>query len=113
MIFGGQTVTFVSYADSGVANALGTYTQAETTTDVKNCRHRPLAFKETAQYDVDVATEMWKTTAPPEDAVLAARANDVIRVDGVTYQIIGGPRHHRDMDGSPYKVTIISKLQSG
>jgi hypothetical protein len=112
VIFGGQTVTFVSYAD-GTANALGTYSQVETTTDVKNCRHRPLAFKETAEYDIDVATEMWKTTAPPAAAVLAAQADDVIRVDGVEYQIIGGPRHHRDMAGKPFKVTLISKIHVG
>lgn len=113
MIFGGQTVTFVSFQDSGSAGALGTYTQTETAVDVSNCRHRPMTFKETAQYDVDIATEVWKTTAPPVDAVMNAKADGVIRVDGVNYSIIGGPRCFTDMSGRPYKVTIISQKASG
>jgi len=109
VIFGGQTVTFVSFEDSGVPDALGRYAQVETTVDVAGCRHRPLTFKETAEYALDTATEFWRTTAPPEAAVLAAKPDGVVRVDGVTYQIIGGPRHHVDLDGSPFKVTLISK----
>lgn len=113
MIFGGQTVTFVSFVDSGSPGALGTYVQAETSVDVTNCRHRPMTFKETAEYDIDVATEMWKTTAPPVAAVVNAKADGVIRVDGVTYRIVGGPRCFTDMSGRPYKVTIISQKVSG
>ncbi len=113
MIFGGQTVTFVSYAETGSRGALGTYAQAETATDVVGCRHRPMAFQETSEYDVDVATELWRTTAPPEPAVLAAPADGVLRVDGVTYRIIGGPRCHADLDGTPFKVTIVSQRTTG
>lgn len=120
MSFGGQTVTFVSFADSGSPGSLGTYTQVETTTSVTGCRHRPLTFEETAEFDVDIATELWRTTIPVGEysptlraTVLAAKANDDIRVDGVSYKIIGGVRHHVDMDGNPFKATIISKKQSG
>jgi hypothetical protein len=120
MSFGGQTITFVSFTDSGTPGALGTYTQVETTTSVTGCRHRPLAFEETAEYDVDIATELWRTTIPvgeysPElrAVVLAVKANDEIRVDGVSYKIIGGIRHHVDMAGNPFKATIISQRQTG
>lgn len=111
--FGAQTVTFVTFTEAGSPGALGTYAMTETKAAVKNCRHRPLTFKETAETDTDIATEMWKTTAPPEAAVLAAEASGVIEVDGERYQIIGGIRHHVDMDGAPFKVTIISQKQIG
>ncbi|APE14143.1 hypothetical protein BOH72_01775 [Mycobacterium sp. WY10] len=112
-IFGGQTVTFVAYEDTGTPGALGTYTQAETTTEVTGCRHRPLPFSETPEGDIDVATQMWKTTAPPDPAVLDAKPNGVLRVDGVEYQIIGGPGVFPDPAGQPIKVTLISKRMSG
>lgn len=113
MSFGGQTVTFVTVTDTGVAGRLGTKGQSESATAVSGCRHRPLTFEETAEYDTNVTTEMWKTTAPPDPAVLAAKSNDLIRVNGVTYQLIGGPRPHPDMDGRPFKVTLVSKLGRG
>lgn len=110
---GNQVVTFVSYEDSGSAGALGTYTPSETTVDVPGCHHRPMAFRETAEFDVDIATQVWKTTAPPKPAVLAAQAEGEIRVNGVAYKIIGGPRCHVDRVGRPFKVTIISQQLSG
>lgn len=113
MAFGGQTVTFVSFAEAGSPGALGTYQMVETRVDVTGCRHRPLTFQETAETDTDIATEMWKTTAPPEAAVVAAEATGVIEVDGETFHIIGGPRMHVDMDGTPFKVTIVSQKQTG
>ncbi len=120
MSFGGQTITFVSYTDSGTAGALGTYQQTETLTAATGCRHRPLTFAETAEYDVDISTELWKSTIPVGEysvtlrsAILAAKANDEIRVDGIKYKIIGGVKHHVDMDGQPYKATVISKRHEG
>lgn len=113
MIFGGQTVTFVSYKDTGSPGALGTYVQAETAVDVPGCRHRPLPFSETPEGDTDIATEQWQTTAPPVPAVLAAKANGVLRGDGVEYRIIGGPRVFTDRYGQPYKVTVFSRRMSG
>lgn len=110
--FGGQTITFVAYSDTGSLGALGTYAQAETLTAVTGCRHRPLSASETAEYDIDVATVVWKSTCPPDAAVLAAKSDDEIRVDGVGYKIIAGPRHHVDMGGSPFKVTILSQRKT-
>lgn len=118
--FGIDTVTFVSFVESGTPGALGTYAVTEQTVDAPNCRHRPLTFKETAELDTDIATELWKTTVPIGSysetlraAVMAARNTGVIRVDGVDYQIIGGVRPHDDMDIGPFKMTILSQRQIG
>lgn len=111
-MFGNHTVLFVSFSD-GARGALGTYTQVETVETVHGCRHRPLTFKETAEYDVDVATEVWKTTAPPLPAVLNAKADGELRVNGIAYRVIGGPRPHADANGRPFKVTLISERKAG
>lgn len=113
MNFGGQTVTFVSYTPTGVTSALGTRQKAETLTEVPGCHHRPLTFTETPEHETNVSTETWKTTAPPTPVVLAAKAGDVIRVNGVTFHIIGGPQPHTDLSGHPFKVTLTSRRQTG
>lgn len=112
MTFGAQIITFVAYSNAGSPGALGTYQQAETLTPVTGCRHRPLSASETAEYDVDVSTMVWKSTCPPDVAVLAAKSDDEIRVDGVGYKILAGPRHHVDMAGLPFKVTILSQRKT-
>jgi len=106
-------VTFVSYEDSGMRGPLGTFAQTETAVVVPGCRHRPLTMSETAEYDVDVSTAAWKTTAPPAAAVLAAKADGELRVDGQAYKIVGGPMCHVDERGRPYKVTILSQQLRG
>ena len=120
MPFGGQTITFVSRTASGTPDELGMQTLTEDEVDVPGCRHRPLTFAETAEAQIDVATQPWRSTIPVgeysadlRDAVLAIRPGDQIRVDDVTYQIVGGIRHHVDMDGSPFKATLISQRQVG
>lgn len=120
MPYGGQTITFMFFEESGLADELGHYGLDVTSVDAPGCRHRPLTFTETAEYQLDIATEAWRSTIPvgeySEDlrsAVLSAKADGVIRVDDVDYQIIGGIRHHVDMDGSPFKATIISQKQIG
>lgn len=112
-------MVLVSRTDTGVAGELGTYAQAETTTEAPGCHHRPLTFAETAELQFDIATEMWRTTIPIgeyseglRDAVLAHGPGDVIRVDGQQYQIIGGIRPHKDFT-DPFKATIISKKHIG
>jgi len=120
MSFGLDTVTFVSFVESGTPGALGTYAVTEQTVDAPGCHHRPLTFKETAELDTDVATELWKTTIPIGEydatlraAVTAATNTGVIRVGGVDYQIIGGVRPHDDLDIGPFKMTILSQRQVG
>jgi hypothetical protein len=90
-----------------------------TITEAAGCRHRPLTFQEKADLNFNVATEMWKTTLPlyEYDAELQAKvtgleANDVIRVDGIEYQVNGGVRPHKDFT-APFKATIISTKQVG
>lgn len=118
MSFGSQAITFVAFSDTGTPGALGTYPQAESLTVAPGCRHRTLSAKETAEYDIDVATVVWKSTIPVGEyndtlraAVLGAKANDEIRVDGDKFKIIGGPQDHQDFS-NPFKVTILSQRQS-
>lgn len=119
MPFGNVVVTIVDKTDGPTKGALGTYPQVETLTNLPGCHHRPLTFKETAELQFDVATEMWKTTipigeysAPVLAKVLAIKPRDAIRIDGVDYQIEGGVRPHDDFE-KPFKATIISKKQIG
>lgn len=115
MPFGSAIVTLVSYTDGPTPGELGTYPQVESTVDAPGCRHRPLTFKETAELQFDVATEMWKTTIPIGEygptlrgQILAAMPDDVIRVGGHQYSIIGGVQPFDDFSG-PFKATIYSK----
>lgn len=119
MPFGHVTVTLVSYADAATPGALGTYAQVETLTDAPGCRHRPLTFQETAELQFDVATELWKTTIPIgeygetlRDKIVAAQPDDVIRVGGNQYSIIGGVEPFDDFT-KPFKATIYSKKHIG
>ena len=119
MSFGNQTVTIVARSDAATPGVLGTYAQAEALTALPGCRHRPLTFKETAELEFDIATEMWRTTIPIgeysqglQDAVMAITPGDAIRVDGQTYEIVGGVRPHNDFT-APFKATIISKKHIG
>ena len=120
MAFGSQVITFIARSDTGSAGELGTYAQAETRTSAPGCRHRPLTFAETAELEFNIATEAWRSTVPVGEysptlraAILATRPDDVIEVDGIRYQVIGGVRHHVDMDGAPFKATVISQKHIG
>lgn len=117
MSFGVDTVTFVSFSDSATPGELGTYPQTETLTSAPGCRHRPLTFQEIHELGFDVATEVWKTTVPIGEysnalrvQIMAMQPDDVIRVEGVEYQIIGGVRPFKDFTGW-FKATIFSRRQ--
>lgn len=120
MSFGGSTIVFRHFVESGSADEYGNYVLVPVDVSAPGCRHRPLTFKETAELQFDIATEMWRSTLPLCEYVdpllatcLAAQPDDVIVVDGKEYQIIGGVRPHDDMEGVPFKMTIISKKQIG
>lgn len=113
MTFGGQAVTFVTVIRSGEPDSLGMIPEVRTEVVVTGCRHRPLDAKETPEYMTNVATEVWKTTAPPEAAALAADSTGELKVDGETYQISGGAKPFTDMNGQLFKVTILSQKQAG
>jgi hypothetical protein len=114
--FGNQVITFIARSDTGTAGELGTYAQGEVRTNAPGCRHRPLTFAETAELQFDIATENWKSTVPVgeynvalRNAVLGTQPGDVLEVDGNRYQVVGGVRHHVDMEGAPFKATVISQ----
>lgn len=108
--FGGDTVIFVTITD-GVKDRLGVPAKVRTEVAVTGCRFRSFNVQETITL-TDVATEMWKCTAPPDPAVLAAKAIDEVKHAGVTYDIVGGvqlfPYAKSDRI---YKVTVMCKKQ--
>ncbi|SCX15327.1 hypothetical protein SAMN02799620_02037 [Mycolicibacterium fluoranthenivorans] len=104
--FGRTTITFVSVTQD--LTALDRYkkpAKLRTGTDVPGCRFRPLPATETVDETGDKVADPWKATCPPVPAVLAAKANDEVVVDGVTYQIDGLPRVFNNATG-PFKVTV-------
>lgn len=109
MSFGGQTVTFVTIT-------LGTEGRferepARTPVDVPGCRFRPLGTSEIVS-ETDLATEVWKCTAPPVAAVLAATASSELKYQGKTYHVTG-VEPFTDMAGRPFKVTVIAERYIG
>lgn len=120
MSFGTSVVTLKRFSETGTPDELGNYTMVTAEAMAPGCRHRPLTFKEAVEFNVDIATRPWKTTLPLaeySDALVAtltaAEPDAVIEVDGQEYQMIGGVRPHPDMDGTPFKATIISQKQIG
>lgn len=119
MPFGTDTIQIVSLAASGPPDELGMHTLVETVTAAPGCRHRPLTFRETAELNFNIATQPWKSTIPIGEynaalqaKVRAIKSNDVIRVDGQDYQVVGGVRPFNDFE-LPFKATIISQIQRG
>lgn len=113
VVFGRQTVTFEAVNRGATGDSLGVKPELPVDVPVPGCRHRPLKADETPEYLLNMATQIWKTTAPPTPAVLGAKMNSRLKVDGVPYQIVGGPMPFADPWGQPFKVTIFSKVQVG
>ncbi|MCV7255340.1 hypothetical protein H7J86_24560 [Mycobacterium hackensackense] len=109
--FGGQVVTVVSRVNTGTRGRVGTLQQTPSPVDVPGCRHRPLSVKETAEYDLDTSTQVWKTTAPPVAAVTELKVDGELLVDEKAFKVVAGPQVFVDMDGNPFKVTILSIRQ--
>lgn len=119
MPFGRSVVTLVSYSDGPFRDELGNYAQVETLITAPGCRHRPLTFKETAELAFNISTELWKTTIPIGEyapalvaQLMTTQPNDVIRVDGIQYAIVGDLMPFDDFTG-PFKATIFSKRHTG
>lgn len=110
MSFGGQTVGFVTVT-RGAAGYLGLAQESRSTTTVSGCRFRPLTSAETAESATDVATGVWKCTAPAEAAALAAKSTGELVVEGITYRIVGPVEPKYDMNGAVHHVTILAKRQ--
>jgi hypothetical protein len=113
MTFGAKTVIFVSRTGTGVFDEAGQEVMTTTEVPVTGCRHRPLNATETPEWLSDIATIIWKTTAPPQAAAIAATSTGQLKVDGVTYQIVGGAQPFDDFTASTFKVTILSKIEAG
>lgn len=112
MTFGSQTVTFITAVGTGVYDELGAETVTTTTVDVPGCHHRPLRADEMPEWLSNIATQVWKTTAPPAAAAIAAKSTGKLTVGGKTFQIIGGSQPFADFTVSPFKVTILSQIQT-
>lgn len=111
MSFGSQTVSFVTEVGTGVIDEYGYETKTPTDVPVIGCRHRPLSAQEATEILGKVATQVWKTTAPPDAAAIAAKSTGVLKEGGRTFSIIGGAQPFQDMT-DPFKVTILSEIQS-
>lgn len=107
--FGGQTVTFVTIT----LGTAGRFERApvRTPVDVAGCRFRPLGTSEMVA-ETDLATEVWKCTAPPVAAVLAATAASELEYGGKTYHVTG-VEPFTDLSGRPFKVTLIAERYIG
>lgn len=112
--FGKQTLTFVSVTeDLSTLDGYGHPAEVHTETDVPGCRWRPLPATEKIDQSGDVVTDAWRATVPPVAAAMNAKAQDEITADGVTYQIVGGPRVFTDLAGQPFKVTVVAQKITG
>lgn len=112
--FGRQTLTFVTVTeDLNNRDRLNKPAEIRTETDVPGCRFRPLPASETARDGAQVVKDAWRATCPPVAAVVGAKSRDEIKVDGVTLQIVGGPRVFVDGAGRPFKVSVICERVAG
>lgn len=111
MTFGSQTVTFETLVGTAVYDANGLEATTSVSVPVTGCRHRPLKAEETPEWLTNLATQIWKTTAPAEAAAVAAKSTGLLTVDAVTYRIVGGAMPFEDF-ADPFKVTILSKIEN-
>jgi hypothetical protein len=118
MRLGSQTVYFVTVTeDLNNRDILGNPETVRVKVPVRGCRFRPMTAKEEIDAPAinvgDIVTDPWRCTAPPTATVMAAKSNDEVEVDGITYQIVGGPRVFPGPRGRPFKVTIICQRMDG
>ncbi len=105
-VFGHRSVTFVAVGENpAVRDRYNKPQETRTEIVVKGCHFRPLTAQERINLG-DIAREQWKLTAPPVAAVVNATAIGEVKVDGVSYEIVGGVRVHHDFS-KPLKVTVI------
>jgi hypothetical protein len=121
-MFGGQTVGFVTVVD-GDPDRNNMPTQTHDVTLVSGCHFRPLRLSEKVGL-ADIATEVWKLTAPPTEDVLSAKAAGQIVYDhsptpvfdeddsSNVFQIVGGVQPFTDLSGQVVKVTVLCQRQT-
>jgi hypothetical protein len=107
---GGQTVTLRSFTNGVTRDRLNQPEKVATDVTVAGCLMRP--YRPTEQVTLtDVATEVWRCTAPPVTAALNATAANVLLYQGNTYQIIG-VEPFPDLSGVIDHVRITCQLQA-
>lgn len=109
MSFGSQTVAFVTVTGTGVFDDNGFETTTEVEVPVTGCRHRPLSAAEATEALGNVGRQVWKTTAPPEAAAIAAKSTGTLKVGNKTFHIVGGAQVFEDYN-DPFKCTILSEI---
>jgi len=110
--FGGQAVTFITVTRSNTPGYLGIGATSRSDNTVFGCHFRPVSASETAENSAyDVATEIWKLTAPPEAGVLATASTGELTYDDMTFQITGPVMPKYNLDGTVHHVTIMAKRQ--
>jgi len=111
--FGNQAVTFITVTRSGTTGYLGLKGESRSDDTVFGCHFRPASVSEEPEGTSDVATEIWKLTAPPEAGVLAANSTGELSYDGMTFRIDGPIMPKYNFDGTVHHVTIMAKRQVG
>lgn len=118
--FGTAVITLQHFVPTGDADDWGEYTMVAQETDLDRCRHRPLSARELVELGYTVGDMRWKATLPTHlyddtqmSALLELQHDDLIVVNGQDYQVDGGVKPFDDLNGSPFKATIITKKQTG
>lgn len=111
MSFGAQTVTFVTVTETGQPGFLGVKAKVRSEVAVSGCHFRPFKTTELVT-ETDVATEIWKCTAPAEAAVIAAKSTGEVKHNGLTFQIEGPIQLKCDLGNQVHHVTIFCKRQA-
>lgn len=108
MTFGGQSVTVVTVTESGEPGFMGVRTKNRSGTVVSGCHFRPLSTSEVVG-QTDVATQSWKLTAPPVDAVLGLKPGDALEHADTSFQVDGVPLPKYDLAGNVHHVTVMCR----
>lgn len=90
--FGNKTVTGVRRTASA-PDRLGVPVDTESTFDIPGCSFQPFAPPQELLSNVDLTQSVWKLFAP---AGTGLTATDAVRVDGLTYEILGDPQQWPD-----------------
>ena len=111
----------MTIAADGAPGYLGLKTKTRVVSLVSGCHFRPFNTMETPVTETDVATEVWKLTAPPTAAVLAAKSTGELLFDGTDnpadtvgnrFQITGPVQPKYD-GGRVHHVTVMCQRQVG
>lgn len=125
MTFGGQAVAFVTVTRSGGPGYLGLRDESRSAVTVSGVRFRQFSSSEQPEAGSDSTAEVWKCTAPPDAAALAALSTGELIYDGTssptipdvpdgTVFYIDGPVAPKfNLDGSVHHVTIMAKRWAG